>query len=367
MTWLAYIAGVLLVVRLMIVLSNLFSRHWLRPLTPRSASFVSILIPARNEEENLPDLLGDLLDLDYQNVEILVYDDNSGDRTAEIVREFSIRDPRIRLLEGVELPEGWMGKNHACHRLSQAARGDYLLFLDADVRVNPGLIRRSLAHMHRHKLSLLSIFPRQQMKTFGEWITVPLMNSILTSMLPMIMVRKSFRSSLAAANGQFMLFSAQEYRQHHFHELLKTKSVEDIQISRLMKGMGYNVDVLLSSGEVECRMYGDFRGALSGFSRYLLEFFGGSIAGLLLFILFTTFGIGFVVIGVSWEAAAVYAALTVLLRSLISIISRQSVLLNILFLPFQQVALLIMSFEAIRKKIIRRNTWKGRKIVTGVK
>lgn len=363
MIWLAYISGVVLVVRLMIVFSNLLSRHWIRRRLPPAEPLVSILIPARNEEKNISRILEDLIGLDYPEAEIMVYDDASEDSTANIVRSFASRDSRIRLIEGMSLPDGWLGKNHACHRLSLEAGGEYLLFLDADVRVNRGLLRRSLAHVMKHDLSLLSIFPRQRMHSFGERITVPLMNVILTSMLPMITIRSSFRPSLAAANGQFMLFAGKVYRQHRFHELLKDQSVEDIHISRTMKSMGYRVDTLLSSGEVECRMYSGFREALNGFSRYLLTFFGGSVAGLLLFVLFTTFGVGFVWLGISWQAAILYLGLTALLRLMISLISRQSPFWNLLLMPVQQIALVVMTFEALRRRFVRSNTWKGRNIV----
>jgi cellulose synthase/poly-beta-1,6-N-acetylglucosamine synthase-like glycosyltransferase len=361
--YLAYISGVVLVVRLMIVLSNLISRHWLRQRVPDREPFVSILIPARNEEKNIQQILEDLMHLDYPQVEIIVYDDASEDETATRVKAMIDRGAPVRLIRGVPLPDGWLGKNHACHRLSEEASGAYMLFLDADVRVNKGLLRRSLAHMIKHDLSLLSIFPRQVMHSFGERITVPLMNVILTSMLPMITIRNSFRSSLAAANGQFMMFSARVYRQHQFHRMLRKESVEDIHISRTMKAMGYKVDTLLSSGEVECRMYNGFTEALNGFSRYLLTFFGGSVAGLLLFVLFTTLGVVFVLLGISWQAAVLYMLLSVVLRMMIALISRQSVAWNLLLMPIQQLSLVFMTFEALRRRFVRSNTWKGRNIV----
>ncbi len=145
---------------------------------------VSILIPARNEENNIGRLLDDLQELKYNNFEILVYDDDSTDQTRSVIMDKSLLDKRIRYIQGKVLLPGWLGKNHACHQLAKAAKGDYLLFLDADVSVIPRLFTDSIAFMEKQDLDLLSLFPVQKMKTLGEWLTVPLMNRILLGNLP---------------------------------------------------------------------------------------------------------------------------------------------------------------------------------------
>jgi len=112
---------------------------------------LSLLIPARDEEANIGNLLVDLTSITDQIMEIIVCDDQSTDRTAAIVETFAASDSRTRLMRCGELPDGWSGKNHACHCLAQEATGDYLLFLDADVRVREGVINRSLQYMLRHR------------------------------------------------------------------------------------------------------------------------------------------------------------------------------------------------------------------------
>ena len=360
MIYLAYFAGGFLVFRLIIAVGTLFMRHWLRDQPLTQSPKVSVLIPARNEEQSIGTLLKDLTKLEYEALEILVYDDSSEDRTAEIITTYVEQDSRIKILNGEELPKGWMGKNHACYQLGKAATGDYLLFLDADVRVHPKLLHKTMGHLQKHGLSLVSVFPRQLMKTFGEWITVPLMNLILVSLLPMSLIRRNPRTSLAAANGQMMLFDGAVYREHQYHEMLKSQSVEDIHISRAMKSQGYRIDTLLSDGEVECRMYDGFKGALEGFSRYTIAFFGGSIFAMLLYALFSTFGLLFVGFGLSWELAGVYLVITAMMRLAVSTASRQFWLYNLLLAPVQQVVLLVIVVESIRKRILNRNTWKGR-------
>src|ERR1035437_3764797 len=210
-----------------------------RPVLPKGKllfdDLVSILIPARNEENNIGNILDDLLHQDYKNIEILVFNDQSTDRTANIVMTYAKQDPRITLINSGGLPDGWLGKNYACYSLAKNAKGVYFLFLDADVRISNDIIIRSISYATQYELGLFSIFHRQIIKTIGEKATVPVMNYILLSLLPLILVRKSKRASFAAANGQFMFFNSIVYKLFDPHEIMKHNKVEDIAISRFLK------------------------------------------------------------------------------------------------------------------------------------
>ncbi|MDF1572574.1 MAG: glycosyltransferase family 2 protein [Bacteroidales bacterium] len=362
MSGLAIAAFVILLVRLLIVLINMYHRQWLKEVDLSGEPLVSVLIPARNEELNLPLILADLETHDYRNIEVVVYDDLSEDGTLAIARSFADRDSRFSVLEGLELPAGWLGKNHACHRLSLQARGDYLLFLDADVRIRHGLIRRSLGHMMQYDLLLLSLFPRQKMHTLGELLTVPAMNLILLSLLPMRLIRLSHRPSLAAANGQFMLFEANTYRAQRYHERVRELNVEDMAIIKLMKVQRLKVHTMLSSGEVECRMYRGYSEAIGGMTRSVFAFFGGSGLVLLLFTVFTTFGFLFVWLGLSLQWMVLYLTLTWLMRMLVAAMSRQPLFWNVVLQPVQQASFVVLVAEAFRRRFRARNIWKGREI-----
>ncbi len=146
---------------------------------------------------------------------------------------------------GSDLPEGWTGKNRACHNLAQEARGEYLLFLDADVIVGHDLLRRAVSYALKHDLTLLSMFPGQVMKTKGEKIVVPFMFRILLSLLPLFLIRRCPWTSFSAANGQMMLFRGDTYRKYRFHERVKDRLAEDIEIMRVVKRSKLRGDTLV--------------------------------------------------------------------------------------------------------------------------
>jgi glycosyltransferase involved in cell wall biosynthesis len=345
-------------IRLLVVVSNY--GQWLHSAQPKSKPLVSVLIPARNEEFNIGTILHHLSTHDYENMEILVYDDLSSDRTYEVASEIAARDSRIKVIRGSELPEGWMGKNNGCHRLAMEAEGEYLLFLDADVKVYKGLIASAVANVQKNQTDLFSIFPKQKMNTLAEWLTVPLMNWILVSLLPLRLVKGSKWSSFSAANGQFMMFRAEVYQKEKFHQQLKGINVEDIAISRLMKQKGYRVQTLLGNHQMSCRMYQAWEEAVHGFSRNLFYFFGGSKVLSLLFALLTTFGFVAVYLALGWQGAAAYFIMTILIRILVSLWSRQNIAINLLLGPLQQFSLFYVIVKALVLRYRGATQWKGR-------
>lgn len=384
MYWPAIVIAAFIGLRLLVAMFNLISRPWLqsddsltdvaaepshennttKPGTLPDHQGVSVLIPARNEAMNIGNLLESLSLLhppsDPTICEVIVYDDMSEDSTAAIVNGWCAKDSRFKLLRGSTLPAGWLGKNHACHQLASEAKGQYLLFLDADVGVKKGLIRMALAHIKKHHLALLSIFPQQVMKSIGERITVPLMNWILVSFLPLVLTRASSWPSFAAANGQFMLFDATIYRRHQFHEAVKHHKVEDILIFRMMKQKGMKVQTLLSNGLIWCRMYSGFQDAVHGFSKNVFEFFGGSKVGGLAFALITSFG--FIPVWMVWGYPGVllYFAAALMLRLLVALSSRQSLLYTVILAPLQQLAFLVVISVALYNTFRKKTRWKGR-------
>ncbi|HYQ59291.1 MAG TPA: glycosyltransferase, partial [Draconibacterium sp.] len=178
----AWIIFIFTAIQLCVVLLNAIFRQPLPPCPNDFNPLVSILIPARNEEQNIGLLLQDIQQQEWQNLEVLVFNDQSTDKTAEIVESYTKTDQRFQLFNSDGLPEGWLGKNYGCYQLAQKAKGSYFLFLDADVRISGTIIAGTIAKVQQHKLGLLSIFPKQIMRSWGEYLTIPIMNFILLSL-----------------------------------------------------------------------------------------------------------------------------------------------------------------------------------------
>ncbi|MCF8372810.1 MAG: glycosyltransferase family 2 protein [Bacteroidales bacterium] len=364
MKFLAIVSVVYLIYRMAVSFINLFANSRNFNAKPHSdfKKKISILVPARNEEKNLPRLLDSILAQDYQDFELLVYDDLSTDNTAEIVEEYAKKDARIKLIKGEKLPDGWLGKNHACHNLALHATGNFLFFMDADVKIGDGLFHRVVQHMHVFDVKLLSIFPKQEIVSPGEWMTVPLMNWILLSLLPIPFANLTKIPSLSAANGQFMVFNTLNYQQNMWHEQHKLEWVEDIAIMRSARKAGFRTALFPGDDNLQCRMYHGYKEAIEGFSKNINHFYGNSFVILFLSNIFVLAGSIFVwkTFGMAWFFGYIIGILAI--RVFTSVASRQSLLKNLIYHPFQIISLIIISIHSFRKQKTKQLTWKDRKV-----
>lgn len=359
---LIYFIFFFLILRFTVTLFNFISNPKLTSSPRDYDDFVSILIPARDEEMNIPNLLQSILDQDYQHYEVIVLDDHSSDRTLEICEKFAVSDKRFRVLAGKELPKDWLGKNYACYQLAQEAKGKFLMFLDADETIADGLINNTVHRMRFYRLDLLSLFTNQIMITLGERMIVPLMHFILLNLLPLRLVRLSKSPAFSAASGQFMMFHADNYKENQWHEQVRNKVVEDIEIMRSIKALGFRGEALLANGYIFCRMYRSFRGAFRGFSKNLLAAFNNSIIGLFLYLFLVILGPLAVAYILSAELLFFAIALIILSRVMISLMSDQNVWRNIILHPLQLLSLIFIAVIAVKKYFTKTIVWKGRPI-----
>jgi chlorobactene glucosyltransferase len=236
---------------------------------PEPAPFVSVLIPARNEEENIGACLESLQKQDYPNFEVLVLDDNSTDSTADMVRQLATTDDRIQLIRGENLPEGWAGKPFACYQLAQRARGSWLLFTDADTTHAPHMLRSVLALALELKPSLLSGFPRQIADSLPEKVIMPIMFFIVMSWLPLWWLHRSKEPKPSLAIGGFLLFPREEYWRIGGHKAVKSRILEDVWLGvETNRHGGRSITVNLSS-VVSCRMYGNVGAMWEGIVKWI--------------------------------------------------------------------------------------------------
>jgi glycosyltransferase involved in cell wall biosynthesis len=228
---------------------------------------VSILIPARNEEANIRGVTASALGSGDVDLEVLVLDDHSTDRTATIVESIARNDSRLRLLRGTSLPPGWAGKMFACQQLAEAARGDWLLFLDADVRITTDAARRVVdyARTAPGQPALISGVPRQITGSFLERLLVPLIDFVLLAYLPLWVMRRNPSPSLAAAVGQFVLVDRKRYLDCGGHGAIRTTFHDGIYLPRLFRQKGILTDLVDITGLASCRMYQGARQTWNGF------------------------------------------------------------------------------------------------------
>lgn len=362
MTIFIYAALIFLVIRFSVTLFNFLSN----PKLPRSIKHfhdkVSILIPARDEAENIIQLLQSIKEQDYTNYEVIVLDDNSSDNTFELVEHFAVENHQFKIVSGNELPIGWLGKNYACHQLAKIATGKYFLFIDADEIIKKGLLNSLIFRVENNGLSLLSIFTNQIMLSFGEKLTVPLMHFILLNLLPLRLVKFSKNPAFSAASGQCMFFEASNYNENLWHQSVKNRVVEDVEIMKLVKQAGFKTEALLANGLIYCRMYKNLRESINGFSKNLLAGFGNNIIILVLYQLLVISWPMFLIINYDLHLLVLPLTLIVLGRMMMSFLSGQNVVLNLILHPLQMLFFLFISIKSISNYLLKTGTWKGRLI-----
>jgi glycosyltransferase involved in cell wall biosynthesis len=318
---------------------------------------ISILIPARNEEKNIGKCLNSVMQTKYPNCEVIVYDDESIDRTADIVKQYA----DIQLIRGTKLPPGWIGKSYACDCLSKAAKGKYLLFIDADVEVTPNAIQAALQLLEAKKASMISCFPHQEMKSLGELLTIPLLHFVLLGFLPLIAVYKRPAKRYAAAIGQFILINRSAYDAIGGHAAVKDNVVDDMGIARKLKENGFITVAALSGNLINCRMYEKSIDAIRGFGKNLFK--GFNLPKPVFFLILHAIEIVFIlpiILAVFSSAYYIHVLLIILIRTLIARTSGQSALVNILLHVPQLVVFYCLGIYSLYKSNTHGVLWKGR-------
>ncbi len=362
MIYIAYILVTFAIVSFLVATWNFWFLRRNQLVAGTEKALVSILVPIRNEELNLVGLIESLSTQTYTNFELILYDDESTDRSWEIVSALSQSDSRIKLIKGSTLPEGWLGKNNACHQMSLVAKGKYFLFVDADVRFNPTALGGLVGYLLKSKSQVLSVFPYQTILSKGEKSTVPLMMHILLSLLPLYWVRNSAFSSMAAANGQLLLFEADLYKALQPHKTFKKEKVEDILTARYIKKHKYKLSCLAGNKEITCRMYQDYKSAMNGFTKFLPEFFGGST--IIAFIYWVNTSFAWLIVGFSLNS--LLGLFVLFLQLSTRFVASKAANLNpwdeLKFLPAQQFNFIYILLISVYKTLNGNHVWKDRKI-----
>jgi len=266
---------------------------------------VSVIVPAKDEEANIGAALETLLGQDYPNLEIIVVDDRSTDGTAEVVRRVAERDGRVRLVQVKELAAGWFGKPHAMHTGAREARGEWLLFVDADCRQAPHSVRVGVEFCAAEGGEMLSLWPVLEMRSFWENAVQPVAGSVLVGWFRPGWVNDPKRRA-AFANGQYILIRRSTYEAAGGYEAVRTKIVEDIALAKHVKGRGHRLLNAVGQDIFTTRMYDSLRAMWKGWTRIFYGAFGG--VGPILGVMALTFLFTLAPFAVLAAAAAAVAA-----------------------------------------------------------
>ncbi|MEM6789424.1 MAG: glycosyltransferase family 2 protein [Myxococcota bacterium] len=334
---------------------------------------VSVLIPARNEAASIEAALWSVAASRHPIHEIVVYDDLSTDETPAILERvaeaFRARGlPPLRIVAGNGLPDGWVGKPHACHQLARHATGDLLFFIDADVTLTEEAVERVVSLLER--ADVFTAVPRQRTGTWAERLIMPLLHLTYTSWLPQVLVLSSRDERFVAANGQLMAMRRATYDALGGFAAVRHEIVDDVAFCRHAKRRGHRVVFADGDRIASCRMYTSAREVWEGFSKNIYEGIGGSPVALLallvvhaVFFVLPYVALAAAALGVApaeWGAAgAAGVAGNIFLRLLLALRYRQP-WSGILLHPLSVLGLCAIAVNSFRWSTSGNVRWAGR-------
>ena len=312
---------------------------------------VDVLIPMRDEEDNVEGSLKSTLNSELLEASsVYVLDDGSTDQTGKLISEF-----KVNKLTGTELPAGWLGKVWACHNLSKAGSGKYLVFLDADVRLHPYAIASAITRMNKFGWDFISPYPKQIAGSFLEKLIQPLLQWSWLASVPLRLAEKFPNRSMTIANGQFFIVKRSAYEEAGGHAAIPGEVLDDLELARLLISKGFKGGVADGSAVASCRMYKTNSQLIDGYTKSLWKAFGGQFGTVVAIILLFFTGIS-PYLGIGAPATFIFLS-----RFLAAIKTRSNPAYAFLH-PISIVILLyLITLSSIRKS---RGTliWRGRTV-----
>lgn len=383
MIWITIFAFLYLVGTSLVLTRNHFEFIGLQDIKASSSSetpLVSICIPARNEADTIERCVTTALKQEYPNFEVLVLDDHSTDGTSEVLDELSGIINNLRHLKGAPKPDDWLGKPWACHQLSKQAQGEILVFIDADVWLEPDVLNKTVAELERK--DAITIWPEQKLGSFWEQLVIPTIYYSLYTLLPAVYLerpprwmpryfQKLMNPKFAAACGQFFAFNISTYDAIGGHTSVKDHVVEDVQLSRNIKAEGLQMKMLHGRRTVYCRMYHDHSEVWNGFKKNFLNGFDNMFEFSFMWLIhIVVYLIPIYTAITSWSSSPgllFYLSATVVLIPIIQRVYLASKfrwnpvysLLHFLSVIWFQILALV---SVINKLTGVKNTWKGREV-----
>jgi chlorobactene glucosyltransferase len=346
-----------------------FFRKPLASIVPNDQlPFISILVPARNEEQNIEACIRSLMNQNYPSFEIIALDDNSEDATYDILCRLRDQDYRLRVLVGAQLPDGWFGKPFACWQMARASAGEFLLLTDADCIFDPDALLFAVGARLNTRSDVISMMPDYVAETVWEKLTIPLLVVIPMAFLPFGLVRTTNWPAFAAANGAFLYLSRDDYFAIDGHRAVKTELTEDVKFSQHIKRRGKTLSYLDGKSVYSVRMYSSFNEIWEGFTRILMPAFDnvwlclfGVFIVVNLFILPPALAVYayFAQLSWAWLSAATYLTM-VSVRLIVAIGCDRDYFFLAPLNPLNWLLAVAIAFGSIFRNLTGRVKWKGR-------
>ena len=312
---------------------------------------VDVLIPMRNEESNVEACLKSVLNSELlEACRVYVLDDGSSDETGKLISEF-----RVNKLTGTHLPEGWLGKVWACHNLAQASSGEYLVFIDADVRLHPYAISSAINKMNKYGWDFISPYPKQIAGSILEKLIQPLLQWSWLASVPLRIAEKYPNRSMTIANGQFFIVKHSAYEKSGGHAAIPNEVLDDLELARLLVSKGVKGGVADGSSVASCRMYKSNRELIDGYTKSLWKAFGGQLGTIVaIFILALT--------GITPYLGFGAPVLFIFLSRVLAAVKTKSNPAYAFLHPFAILVLLYLIVLSSIRKNRGTLTWRGRLI-----
>ncbi len=278
--WLTYGVLVFWLGSATLALVNLLTVVPLEEASPPSdgGPLVSVVIPARNEERSIRATLASMLTQTWENLDIVVVDDQSEDSTGAIATELAASDERVRLVSGTDHPEGWLGKPWALEQGGREAKGEWILFVDADVAYEPSAIASLMAEAESNpEFAMHFVMPRVIAEGFWENVLMPGLACALYLTVPIRLVNRSRSIPFAVGGGTGNLVRAEAWRAIGGHERLRNAVVDDIGLARMLRRFGFRTRLVQGDDHVSIRMYHGLGEIVRGFTKNAYSLFAGSV------------------------------------------------------------------------------------------
>jgi chlorobactene glucosyltransferase len=279
-----------------------------QPGAGADAPFLSIVVPARNEERAVEAGVRSLLAQEYPRFQVVVVEDRSTDRTGEILARLAAADPRLTVVHGAEPPPGWLGKPHALWQGARRATGEVLLFADADVRYHPRAASEAVGFLERGSVDLVAFFPKLETAGFWERVLMPNL-SIAIYFGPGFLANADWLRLIAVGSGAGNLVRRRVYDAVGGHETLRASVIDDVRLALEVKRAGYRTRAVIATDRIAVRMYHGFREIWDGFTKNTAFVLGGVTGFAVLFL---------VVLSILFSLAPPAAALAALLGAPVS-------------------------------------------------